>query len=145
MAPSAQPAGVQLQLRLDESLAPLCFDPEGIHRCLLNLLANAIDACTDEDCPSNVKTVTLRTFIEDDWGVCYQVSDSCGGIPRTVREKLFNTFFTTKGSRGTGIGLMLTKKIADQHRGRLEVTSEEGRGATFTLKIPRDLTPGKAA
>lgn len=136
MAASTRPQDVKLELQLDESLSPVCFDPEGIHRCLLNLVTNAVEACTDENCLAEVGTVTLRTFREKNFGVCYQVSDTCGGIPPAVKEKLFSTFITTKGSRGTGIGLMLTKKIADQHHGRLEVASEEGRGTTFTLKIP---------
>ena len=106
-------------------------------------MTNAVEACTDEHCRAGERTVTLRTFRQDDWGVCYRVSDTCGGIPAAVKDKLFSTFITTKGSRGTGIGLMLTKKIADQHRGLLEMFSEEGCGATFTLKIPADISPSE--
>jgi signal transduction histidine kinase len=144
MADVAARAGVDLHLEPDECLAPLCLDPEGIHRCLLNLVTNALDACSDAECRTQSKTITIRTFREAQWGVCYQVVDTCGGIPAAVREKLFTRFYTTKGSRGTGIGLMLSKRIADQHSGLLEVASQENKGATFTLKIPSGLPPSPA-
>jgi signal transduction histidine kinase len=141
MLQSARQAGVTLHLDPDLSLPRLYLDPEGIHRCLLNLVTNAIEACAENGCAKENRTVRLRTRGEKGWGAVYQVSDTCGGMPPQIREKIFKTFFTTKGTRGTGIGLMLTKKIVDQHRGHLEVVSHVDQGSTFTLKIPADLSP----
>ena len=53
-----------------------------------------------------------------------------------VKEKVFQGFFTTKGSRGTGIGLMLTRKIVEAHQGSIEVESQKGRGSTFSIYLP---------
>jgi signal transduction histidine kinase len=53
-----------------------------------------------------------------------------------VRLRLFQSFFSTKGTEGTGIGLMVTRRIVDQHQGVIEVRSEKGRGSTFTIRLP---------
>jgi signal transduction histidine kinase len=54
-----------------------------------------------------------------------------------VREKIFTSFFSTKGATGTGIGLMITKKIIDDHNGVIEFESEKGVGTTFFIKLPQ--------
>jgi len=53
-----------------------------------------------------------------------------------IKQNIFKRFFSTKGSAGTGIGLMITKKIIDEHEGRIEVESKEGSGSTFLIRIP---------
>jgi signal transduction histidine kinase len=66
----------------------------------------------------------------------FRVADTCGGMPAPVRAKALRRFFTTKGSRGTGIGLMLSQKIVAQHGGRLEIDSHWGRGTRVDLRLP---------
>ncbi len=88
------------------------------------------------------KAVTVRTIKPEDWAVEYQVIDTGGGMTKEVRDKIFQSFFSTKGSRGTGIGLMMTKKIIDQHQGIIEVTSEKAAGTTVIIRLPRqDIEP----
>jgi signal transduction histidine kinase len=145
MSATADPAGVDLRLQLEGRLGPIFLDPEGIHRCLLNLVTNAVEACSAPDCPSRTRTVTIETAPGERGGVTYRIKDSCGGMDETVRENLFKGFFTTKGSRGTGIGLMLTKKIVDAHGGSLEVETRAGAGSTFTFSIPGNLSPDHPA
>jgi signal transduction histidine kinase len=113
----------------------------------LNLVANAVDAGTDENISERVKEVTVRTSKKEGWGIEYQVIDNCGGMPDEIKKKIFMNFFSTKGSFGTGIGLMLTKKIVDEHNGFIGFESEEGARSifqyvivvtsiTFKLKLP---------
>jgi signal transduction histidine kinase len=136
MAPNAKEHGVDFKLDLAADLTPFYFDPDGIHRCLLNLVANAIDACIDHKSGNQKKEIVLKTVKADGYGVEYQVKDNCCGMAEEVRQKIFQSFFTTKGPRGAGIGLMITKKTVDDHQGIIEVESEEMKGSTFTIKLP---------
>jgi signal transduction histidine kinase len=139
MRARATERGVGLELEVAPGMHPLYIDPEGLHRCLLNLVTNAIDACEGEgeEDASRPHLVVVTVLADHDWGVTYRVSDNCCGMPPEVRENIFQRFFSTKGNRGTGIGLMLTKKIVDDLKGSIEVETEAGVGSTFTVKIPQ--------
>jgi signal transduction histidine kinase len=136
MKSGAEEKAIGLTADLTVDLKPLYFDTEGIHRCILNLVANAIDAGTAENNQGSVKEVTVRTSKRDGWGVEYQVIDNCGGMPEETKKQVFKNFFSTKGSSGTGIGLMLTKKIVDEHNGFIGFESEEGAGSRFIIRLP---------
>ncbi|UCD79736.1 MAG: hybrid sensor histidine kinase/response regulator [Desulfobacterales bacterium] len=136
MASRAKESNVELKLELSDELQPLHCDPAGIHSCLLNLVGNAIDACLETASSAKPRVVAVRTAKPADWAAEYQVSDTGSGMDDEVQGKIFQSFFSTKGTKGTGIGLMLTKKIVDQHRGLIEVVSQKGAGATFTIKLP---------
>ncbi len=135
----AHEAGIDLKCELCPDLEEINFDPELIHRCLLNLVSNALDACS-VDYPGNKKRiVSIITAPADGWGVEYQVIDSCCGMDPETKEKIFQGFFTTKGAQGTGIGLMITKKIVDEHNGIIEFESRKGSGSKFILRLPENL------
>ena len=134
LASRAQAQGITLRADLSDQLAPVRFDPEGIHRCLLNIVTNAIDACGEDD--ARAKTVTVKTQKPENWAVEYQVIDTGSGMTKDVQNKIFQSFFSTKGTHGTGIGLMMTKRIIDQHQGIIEVTSEKAAGSTIRIKLP---------
>lgn len=134
LAARAKEEGIALKVELSDQLNPLHFDPEGIHRCLLNIVTNAMDACQGDEIKN--KTVTIRTIKPEGWAVEYQVIDSGAGMTEEVRDRIFQSFFSTKGSRGTGTGLMMSKKIIDQHQGVINVTSEEAMGTTVIIKLP---------
>ena len=131
----AEAEGIELKMDLCDSLRPVCCDPQGIHRCLLNLVTNAMEACGGKDIAC--RTVTIKTLKPADWAVEYQIIDTGSGMAEEVRDKIFQNFFSTKGSDGTGIGLMMTKKIIDRHQGIIEVTSAKGAGTTIFIKLPR--------
>ena len=142
MTPRAQEYGVNLVLDLDESLPDAWFDSEGIHRCLLNLVTNAIDACADIACSPKEGKVVLQSGKRDNFAVEYLVSDNGCGMDEETRGKIFQSFFSTKGTRGTGLGLMITKKIIDEHEGVIEVESKLGKGTTFIIRLlKRDEPP----
>lgn len=136
MVHQAEKSKVILEKNLDDRLAEGWLDPKGIHRCILNLVTNAIDACTDISCSQPHGKVTLRSQKIEGWAVEYQVIDNGCGMDQETQEKIFQRFFSTKGSRGTGLGLMITKKIVDEHGGVIECQSEKGKGTKFILRLP---------
>ena len=136
MVSRAGELGVSLKSDLARDIPEAWFDPEGIHRVLLNLVTNAIDACTDLSCTPRAREVVIRTSKPQGWAVEYEVSDNGCGMDEETQKKVFQTFFSTKGSKGTGLGLMIAKKIVDEHGGVISLCSEKGKGATFTVRLP---------
>ena len=144
MQERAGQAGVTLQKDLDFSVDSCLLDPGGVHRCLLNLVANAIDACKGECDNGETATVCVKTRKEKD-GVHFDVEDNGPGMTAEVQEKLFDRFFSTKGAKGTGLGLLVTRKIVDEAGGFIHFTSEVGRGTHFSLCFPRGAPAGGEA
>jgi signal transduction histidine kinase len=137
MKPRAEEHGINLKIDLASDLKAFYFDPDGIHHCLLNLVTNGIDAALSDNPTGMRKEVVLETTKPAGWGVEYRVADNGCGMAAEVREKIFISFFSTKGATGTGIGLMITKKIIDDHNGVIEFESEKGVGTTFLIKLPQ--------
>ncbi len=136
MRPLAEAQGIDLSVELDRNLKKFIFDPDLIHRCLLNLVSNAIDACKSEEPGHQIKKITIRSRPRQGWGVEYQVVDNGSGMSNAIKKKIFHRFFSTKGSAGTGIGLMATKKIIDAHQGLIMVKSKANVGSEFIIRIP---------
>lgn len=136
MSSKAKDHGMDLVLEVAPGLAAIPMDAAGIHQCLLNLVTNAIDACMVTEPVSGVQRITLSVGSSNDGGVCYQVTDTCCGMDETTKARLFQRFFTTKGDRGTGIGLMLTRTIVHRHKGKIDVSSQPGKGSCFTINLP---------
>lgn len=136
MRPQTEKMGVTLNCTLAPDLSEALLDPEGIHRVLLNLVTNAIDACTDLACKGKRGEITLRTSRPEGWAVEYQVADTGCGMDEDTRRQVFQRFFTTKGSKGTGLGLMIAKKIVDEHGGVIDLSSDKGRGTVFRVRLP---------
>ncbi len=136
MAPKAEALGIVLEMDLTGDDAPAYLDPDGIHRALLNLVTNALDACDARKMTAE-KKVTIRSRSPSGWAVEYQVEDNGPGMTKEIREKLFQFFFSTKGSKGNGIGLMMTKNIIDKHKGQIEVHSAPGKGSIFIVRLPK--------
>ncbi|MCF8068558.1 MAG: hybrid sensor histidine kinase/response regulator [Desulfobacterales bacterium] len=118
-----------------ESMPAICFDPDGINIVLLTLVENAIDACLQKSVLPDKNKISI-TSVKTETGVTYKVEDNGCGMNSDVLSKLFNSFFTTKGNQGTGIGLMMAKHIVDMHNGSLDIKSEAGIGTTFVVTIP---------
>jgi signal transduction histidine kinase len=130
-------AGITLKVKLSDRLEHFYFDPEAVHRCLLNLVANAVDAIHQNGGDGKKKIITIKTFPKDGWGVEYRVEDTGIGMEQETVKKIFQGFFSTKGTMGSGLGLMMSKKIVDRHGGQIEVRSQKGTGTTFIVRLPR--------
>jgi two-component system NtrC family sensor kinase len=137
LKPRAFELGVELVLETPENLGPVAMDVTGMHQCLVNLVNNAIDACRPEVCGHRQGRVTLRVCPRSGGAVCFEVEDNGCGIDEQDREKLFTTFFSTKGAEGTGLGLLNVQKIVREHHGAVEVHSEPGKGSVFRVLLPR--------
>jgi len=138
----ARTRGVELELDLADPLPGVTCYPAKVNQVVLNLLTNAIDACAaavDDKAggaPRHGK-VTIRTRAANG-GVEIQVADTGCGIDPAVMDKIFDPFFTTKPQgKGTGLGLSISHGIVSDHGGRITVDSAPGRGACFTVYLPR--------
>ncbi|MBN2254816.1 MAG: response regulator [Deltaproteobacteria bacterium] len=127
---------IRLIRAFDPAIGELCMDPDAIHRCLLNFVSNAIDACLFDLELDKKWQVCVKTELFDDSAVKFVVSDNGGGMTDEVKGKLFTAFFSTKGGKGTGLGLLVTQKLVYEHGGKIDVTSEPGKGSTFTMTLP---------
>jgi signal transduction histidine kinase len=125
---------IGLVLELDRSLDRMAMDSDGIHRVLLNILTNAIDALDDVD---GTRSIEVKTELAANGRYLeISVKDSGPGIPPLEKERVFQIFHSTKGSKGTGLGLAVSQKIVQEHGGQIRLESELGRGACFTIEMP---------
>lgn len=132
----AAQSGIRLEGVLADGLAPAPLDVDAIYTCLANLVSNAIDACLLSD--DNRDYVVRISSTEDGGALVYEVVDNGQGMDCDITRKVFSKFFTTKGSnRGTGLGLLTTKKIVHQHGGRVSFRSRPGEGSSFRIELPR--------
>jgi signal transduction histidine kinase len=132
----ARENNVKLVRDFDGSIGEVLMDPNSVHEVLLNLMSNAVDGCLfDEDTSKNFR-VDLKTALETDNVIRFEISDNGLGMDEAVVRKLFTSFFSTKGHRGTGLGLMVTRKLIEEHNGSIEVNSQPGKGTTITVRMP---------
>jgi PAS domain S-box-containing protein len=132
----AQENRVEIIKAFDDSIGEVSLDPATIHEVLLNLMSNAIDACLFDENTSKNWQVRLKTTKEEDNVIQFEVSDNGAGMGEEVLKKLFISFFSTKGHRGTGLGLMVTRKLIEEHEGTIAVNSQLGKGTTLTFQLP---------
>jgi len=126
--------GILLVREFETEICSCLLDSAGIHSVLSNLLSNAVQACRDKG-GSEKKQITVTAHTADA-RLVMSVSDNGEGIPNEVKNKLFNKFYSTKGSKGTGLGLVITRKVVQEHQGTIKVESEPGKGTTFIIEIP---------
>jgi PAS domain S-box-containing protein len=143
MESKAKDSGVEIVMDADSNIGEVYLDPRGIHRCLLNLVSNAIDACIADEEEGKDYVVRIATGLGSDGVLTLQVSDNGCGMDEDVRKKLFTSFFSTKGSKGTGLGLLVTQKIVHEHGGTITVDVQAGRGSIFTIWLPLESLQNK--
>lgn len=132
MEPQMHQLGLHFAVVDRSAGASLLGSRQAVAGALLNLLANAMQACSPGE------QVTLEVGTESPWLVC-RVRDSGRGIPQVVQERLFEPFFTTR-TDGTGLGLAIVREVAQMHGGEVSVTSREGAGSEFVLRLPLAVT-----
>ncbi len=158
LAPKAAAEGLELTLDVQPGLPLAQLDAEALHRCLLNLVGNALDACAGAGYGTakpggrvavRVEAQTPEPGMAPDgaaggtaggaaggWCVRYRVADNGCGIPDSARGQLFTAFFSTKGAEGSGLGLMTTKKTVEAHGGSIALRDAQGTGTVFEIIIP---------
>ncbi|HSR61658.1 MAG TPA: ATP-binding protein [Robiginitalea sp.] len=128
-----------METDLDPGMGLISIIPQDIGRVILNLVTNAFHAVNQKtrECQNGyAPTVTLRTTRQNGQ-VVVSVLDNGNGIPEEIRDKIFQPFFTTKPTgQGTGLGLSLSYDIVKAEGGEIVVTSTEGKGTEFTIKLP---------
>jgi signal transduction histidine kinase len=133
MQSRAAELGVQFFWRPCQTLPRVMIDPEAIHRAVLNIVTNAIDASEGVE----QAAVTITTDWAPDPAVAQiVVSDNGVGIDENEIPSIFQLFASSKGARGTGLGLPVSQKIIREHGGKISVTSRLGHGATFVIELP---------
>ena len=133
VGPRAKEKGVELTTELDAAVPKCPADPEGVHRALLNIVGNALEAVEGVD-EARVTVTTLRE--PDGKWVRIEVTDNGPGVPPEKQAEIFRPFVSSKGSRGTGLGLAVSRKILREHGGDIVLRSEVGGGSTFALRLP---------
>ena len=134
VGPQASRHQVSVRTALNAEHDYIAADKDRLQQVLLNLLLNAIQANPDGGW-IEVGTETEPGTAEHDAFIRLDVSDGGSGIPAEVLPHIFDPFFTTKGE-GTGLGLSVSYNIVAEHRGRLEVESEPGKGTCFSMYLP---------
>jgi PAS domain S-box-containing protein len=127
---------VEILPEFDDTIGEVSMDPNTIHEVLLNLMSNAVDACLFDELTDKKWQVRLSTSKEQDHRIRFEVTDNGAGMDEEVMQKLFTSFFSTKGHRGTGLGLMVTRKLIEEHGGDIQVDSQPGKGTTFSFYLP---------
>ena len=134
----ANEKSITIERQFDPNLGKMVkvfLDQRGIHTCLSNLVSNAIDACEMAQKKESLKIV-VRTLEDSEGGVIFEILDNGAGMNDETKRKVFSSFYSTKGNRGTGLGLLVTSKIVAEHGGEIYFESAEGVGTTFTIRLP---------
>lgn len=129
---AANEKGVMAVADVDEAQPAVPLDPDGMHQVIMNLLSNAIDAVE----PRKGLIRVVCRYEPESRTTVLEVIDNGPGIPPSMMNHLFELFHSTKGNRGTGLGLAVTRKIVEEHEGSISVKSVVGEGATFTIRLP---------
>jgi len=129
----ADESGTAIHWTPPAGLPQLLFDPEGMSRAILNVVSNALDAVEDRADPRIEISVALDFPARL---VRVSVSDNGAGMPAEMLAEIFTLFVSTKGARGTGLGLTVSRKILREHGGDIRAESERDRGSRFVLEFP---------
>jgi PAS domain S-box-containing protein len=127
---------IELRLTLGDDDDRGAFDPEAIGSVVANLLTNAIDACRfDPQAAEKKHVIQIRCQVARDGGVRIEVEDNGVGISREDSSHVFDGFFSTKGTAGTGLGLLVVQKVAREHGGQVTFESTVGLGTVFRVDL----------
>jgi two-component system NtrC family sensor kinase len=128
--------GATIEWQPPANLPAFLFDPEGISRAVLNVVTNALDAVEGRPDPK----ISIVVSVDQAAGrVRITVTDNGAGMSSETLERIFNVFVSTKGERGTGLGLAVSRKILREHGGDIRATSREGVGSEFVMEFPARL------
>ena len=122
----------------DRSIGKFEVDTSVVSSALINILENAMDACIEDKSKKSHKIIFSVTQDKDH--IVFDIHDNGMGMDRETRENIFTLFFSSKGSKGTGLGLFVSNKIIQQHGGSIRVDSTPGQGSHFNIRMPKVLS-----
>jgi signal transduction histidine kinase len=129
-------ADIQVRVQAPTSIPAIRGDAKQLEIVFVNLIKNAAEAMASQPSKALARELILMGREDGDWIVA-SVKDSGPGIKRTDFGHLFEAYFTTKGSEGTGMGLFLSQQVIKAHGGSIEVKSQEGLGTEFVIRLPK--------
>ena len=126
---------IQFTRQMSSNLGELIIDDAYVRSALMNILDNAIDACSRD---KSVKDPKIEFNVNANGANChFEIADNGIGIEKKVLEKIFSPFFSSKGREGTGLGLFVANTIIQQHGGTIQVESTSGKGTVFKVTLPK--------
>lgn len=133
--PKADKLNIEFDLSLEKDDDSFEADHKAIRSMLVNLLENSVDACrVDKQKDSHKVSISAQSNIDS---VEFEITDNGIGMDQETREKAFSLFFSSKGTEGTGLGLFISNKIAQEHGGNIQVESELNKGTRFIVKLSK--------
>jgi len=126
----------EMSVKLDSKFADLPIiqaDPEGLHRAILNIVSNALDAVEERE--NGQVAVGTKLEVDGEMVLLVVVDNGVGISPERLND-IFKPFVSSKGSKGTGLGLAVSRKILREHGGDIVVQSQPGKGSRFVLRLP---------
>jgi PAS domain S-box-containing protein len=133
--PKAQARGIAFHVGIPADLGSMEMDEMAMSAALVNFLENSVDACSD-DLGKNTHAVMFKVRSEGE-DIVFDIIDDGMGMEQETKEKMFTLFFSSKGAKGTGLGLYISNQVVQQHGGRICVESEFGSGTAITVTLPR--------
>lgn len=127
-------AGLHIRLReqINPHLPDVQLDIASVRQMLHNLIWNGLQACLNDQQKKN-HFVSVKTDFQDDDHFFFEIADNGVGMDPDTQRNIFEEFFSTKGSGGTGLGLAVVEKVVNKHGGRIEVNSAPGKGSRFSV------------
>jgi signal transduction histidine kinase len=137
LEPKMKSQEIEFVKDFDSDLEDFKVDATYVHSALINIMENALDACTRDETKKSHKIVFGVRKHKDK--IIFEISDNGIGMDSETQEKLFTPFFSTKESKGTGLGLFISNAIIEQHGGEIIVKSTPGQGTLFRIGIPKKI------
>ncbi|MCK5513837.1 MAG: PAS domain S-box protein [Deltaproteobacteria bacterium] len=126
----AESKGIKINIQKEYSSLPSTLGSAAeLREVFTNLINNALDAMPQGG------SIKIKTHKENSH-ILVKIEDTGAGIPEDIRNRIFDPFFTTKGVQSTGLGMSISYGIIHRHKGTIVVNSSEGKGTTFTIKLP---------
>ena len=123
---------VKLRQQINPYVPDIKVDVGSVRQMLNNLIWNALEACLNDKKKKN-HFVSVKTDVYDDLHMMFEITDNGLGMDQNTQRNIFEEFYSTKGSGGTGLGLAVVEKVVNKHGGRIEVSSKPGKGTKFTV------------
>ncbi len=135
--PKMQSNNIEFVKDFDSDLGRCELDDEHLHSALINILENAVDACIKDQSKEEHRIVFNAK--QDNDHVIFEILDNGIGMDSATQDKIFTPFFSSKGDKGTGLGLFISNKVVEQHGGQINVNSAPAQGSHFSVRIPKTL------